>query len=40
MSEWITLGIGLRQGYLMLSWLFNVYMNGEENKMKVTVLTC
>ena len=27
-SEWFLVNVGLRQGYVMSIWLFNVYMDG------------
>ena len=27
-SEWFPVTVGLRQGYVMCPWLFNVYMDG------------
>ena len=29
-SEWFPVNVGLRQGFLMSPWLFNVYMDGIE----------
>ena len=28
MSEWFPVKVGLRQGCVMVPWLFNVYMDG------------
>ena len=28
MVEWFDVNVGLRQGYVMSAWLFNMYMDG------------
>ena len=38
MSEWFPVNVGLRQGYVMSPWLFNVYMDGVIREMNVRVL--
>ena len=37
-SEWFLLNAGLRQGCMMSSWLFNVYMDGVVREVNVRVL--
>ena len=37
-SEWFTVNVGLRQGCVMSSWLFNVYMDGVVQEVNVRVL--
>ena len=36
--EWFPVNVGLRQGYVMSPWLFNVYMNGVVPEVNVRVL--
>ena len=38
MSEWFPANVGLRQGCVMSSWLFNVYMDGVVREVSVRVL--
>ena len=42
MSEWFTVSVGLREGCVMSTWLFNVYMDGvvREVNVKVGVAKC
>ena len=37
-SEWFPVNVGLRQGYVMSPWLFNVYMDGVVREVNVRVL--
>ena len=37
-SEWFTVNVGLRQGCVMSSWLFNVYMDGMVREVNGRVL--
>ena len=37
-SEWFPFNVGLRQGCVMSSWLFNVYMDGVVREVNVRVL--
>ena len=37
MSEWFPVNVGLRQGCVMSSWLFNVYMDGVVREVNVRV---
>ena len=37
-SEWFPVNVGLRQGCVMSSWLFNVYMDGVVREVNVWVL--
>ena len=37
-SEWFSVNVGLRQGCVMSSWLFNLYMNGVVREVNVRVL--
>ena len=37
-SEWFPVNVGLRQGCVMSSWLFNVYMDCVVQKVNVRVL--
>ena len=37
-SEWFSVNVGLRQGYVIYPWLFNVYMDGVVREMNVRVL--
>ena len=37
-SEWFSVNVGLRQGYLMSPWLFNVYMDGVGREVNAKVL--
>ena len=34
-SEWFPVNVGLRQGCVMLPWLFNVYMDGVVREVNV-----
>ena len=34
MSEWFPVNAGLRQGWVMSPWLFDVYMNGVVREVK------
>ena len=34
MSEWFLVNVGLRQGCVMSTWLFNVYMDGVVREVK------
>ncbi len=36
-SERFEIGVGLRQGCVMSPWLFNIYMDGVDRKVKVKV---
>ena len=36
--EWFTVNVGLRQGYVISPWLFNVYMDGVVREVNVRVL--
>ena len=38
MSEWFPFNVGLRQGCVMSTWLFNVYMDGVFREVNVRVL--
>ena len=38
-SEWFPLNVGLRQGYVMHPWLFNVYMYGVVREVNARVLS-
>ena len=38
MSEWFPVNVGLRQGYVMSLWLFNVYTDGVFRAVNVRVL--
>ena len=38
MSKWFPVNVGLRQGCVMSSWLFNVYMDGVVREVNVRVL--
>ena len=38
MSEWFSVNVGLRQGCVMSSWLFNVYMESVVREVNVRVL--
>ena len=38
MSEWFPVIVRLRQGCVMSSWLFNVYMEGVVREVNVRVL--
>ena len=38
MSEWFPVNVGLRQGCVMSSWLFNGYMDGVIRELNVRVL--
>ena len=35
LSESFPIGVGLRQGCVILPWLFNIFMDGFMRKMKV-----
>ena len=37
-SEWFPVNVGLRQGCVMSTWLFNVYMDGVVREVNVRVL--
>ena len=37
-SEWFQVNVGLRQGCVMSSWFFNVYMDGVVREVNVRVL--
>ena len=37
-SEWFPVNVGLKQGYVMSPWLFNVYMDGVVREVNVRVL--
>ena len=37
-SEWFPVNVGLRQGYVMSPWFFNVYMDGVVREVNVRVL--
>ena len=37
-SEWFPVNVGLRQGCVMSSWLFNVYKDGVVREVNVRVL--
>ena len=37
-SEWFLVNVGLRQGFVMSPWLFNVYMDGVVREVNVRVL--
>ena len=34
-SEWFRIDSGVRQGYIMSPWLFNVYMDGVMKEVKM-----
>ena len=38
MSEWFPVNVGLRQGCVMSSWFFNVYIDGMVQEVNVRVL--
>ena len=38
MFEELQVNVGLRQGYMMSPWLFNVYMDGVDREVNVRVL--
>ena len=38
MSKWFLVNVGLRQGCVISPWLFNVYMDGVVQEVKVRVL--
>ncbi len=38
-SNWFPLQVGLQQGYVMSSWLLNVYMDGVVRKVNVRMLS-
>ena len=38
LSEFFPVKVGLRQGYVMSLWLFNVYMDGVVREVNVRVL--
>ena len=38
MSEWFPVRVGLRQGYVMSPWLFNLYMDGVVREINARVL--
>ena len=37
-SEWFPVNVGLRQGFVMSPWLFNVYMDSVIREVNVRVL--
>ena len=37
-SEWFSVNVGFRQGCVMSSWLFNVYMDGVVREVNARVL--
>ena len=37
-SEWFPVRVGLRQGCVMLPWLFNLYIDGVARKVNAGVL--
>ena len=38
MSEWFPVTVGLRQGCVMLPWLFNLYIDGVVREVNARVL--
>ena len=38
MSEWFTVNVGLRRGFVMSPWLFIVYMDGVGREVNVRLL--
>ena len=38
LSEWFPVNVGLRQGSVMSTWLFNVYMEGVVREVNARVL--
>ena len=38
MSEWFPVNVGLRRGFAISPWLFNIYMDGGVREVNVTVL--
>ena len=38
MSEWFPINVGLRHGFVMSPWFFNVYMDGVVREVNVRVL--
>ena len=37
-SEWFPVRVGLRQGYVMLLWLFSLYIDGVVKRQKLECL--
>ena len=37
-TEWFPVNVGLRQGFLMSPWLFNVYMDGVVREVTARML--
>ena len=37
-SEWVPVRVGLRQGCVMLPWLFNLYIDGVVKEVNTRVL--